>query len=103
MCLSTEVTPNITQEDLAKSNEKYANRPWERVTFEDSETIIGCKGRAIRASFDNSKKLQTTLEIEKGFETIFLDEIYRRNRTFAEDVVRGLYVTENQGRDWMKI
>lgn len=98
-----EVIPKITQEVLARSNEKYAYRPWERIIFEDSETIVGCQGTVIRASFDNGKKWQTMLEVEEKFEMIFLDKFYGRNRAFAEDVVRGLYVTENQGRDWMKI
>ncbi|AQZ11097.1 hypothetical protein BZL39_C00160 [Zygosaccharomyces parabailii] len=98
-----EVIPKITQEVLARSNEKYAYRPWERVTFEDSETIIGCKGKTIRASFDNGKKWQKMLEVTEDIDMLFLDKFHGRNRAFAEDLAGGLYVTENMGRDWMKI
>lgn len=98
-----EVEPKITQEPLTRSNELYGYRSFQRVTFEDSETIVACLGATIRLSLDNGKKWMTVLEIEEKIDMVFPDKFYGKCRAFAADLAGGLYITENQGKDWMKI
>lgn len=99
-----EAAPKVTKEySKTSAKEQYSSAPWERITFEDSEAILVCRGKSVRLSLDNGENWRTTLETEEDIEQLIPDEFHKSDRAFVEDYVGHLYITGNQGRDWMKL
>ncbi|GAV56427.1 hypothetical protein ZYGR_0BQ00150 [Zygosaccharomyces rouxii] len=99
-----EAAPRVTKEySKTSTKEQYSSPPWERITFEDSEAILVCRGKSVRLSLDSGENWRTTLETEEEVEQFIPDEFHERDRAFIEDYVGHLYITENQGREWMRI
>lgn len=98
-----ECVPKVTKEIVKTSaKEQYFSFPWQWLKFEDSETILVCRKREVRLSFDNGENWQTVLEIGEDIEHVFPDEFHKGDRAFVEDVVGHLYIIGNQGK-WMEI
>lgn len=47
--------------------------------------------------------MRITLETDEDIEQLIPDEFHKSDRAFVEDYVGNLYITENQGRDWMRM